>query len=124
MSAGIYNVLTYFVGIPTILKKGRRSMAATDVVNLRISADQKAIIDRAATLLGKNRTTFILENAVRSAEECLMERAQFWLSPEKWEVFVKALNAPVEPNPGLERLLATPAPWDKQEDGPGTTSKR
>ena len=35
--------------------------AATEVINVRIPAEQKAIIDNAAQLLGKSRTAFILE---------------------------------------------------------------
>ena len=55
--------------------------AATEVINVRIPAEQKAIIDNAAQLLGKSRTAFILELAVRHAEEILAEKTHFQLSP-------------------------------------------
>ena len=87
--------------------------AATEVINVRIPAEQKAIIDNAAQLLGKSRTAFILELAVRHAEDILAENTHFQLSPDLWEAFTTLLDAPVHPNPALDRLLSTPAPWDK-----------
>lgn len=90
-------------------------MPSTEVINLRVPAVQKAIIDRAAALSGQNRTAFILEHAVRSAEEFLTERTHFTLSETQWKEFTAALDAPVSSNPALERLIATPAPWDTQE---------
>ena len=87
-------------------------MASTGTINLRIPPAQKAIIDLAADMAGKNRTAFILETAVRSAEEILMEKTHFQLSAEQWDVFQAALAAPVSKNVALTRLLDTPAPWD------------
>ena len=87
--------------------------AATEVINVRIPAEQKAIIDNAAQLLGKSRTAFMLELAVRLAEDILAENTHFQLSPEQWDAFTTLLDAPVHPNPALDRLLSTPAPWDK-----------
>ena len=86
---------------------------ATEVINVRISAEQKAIIDSAAQLLGKSRTAFILDLAVRHAEDVLAEKAHFQLSTEQWDAFTTMLDAPVHPNIALVRLLNTPAPWDK-----------
>lgn len=86
---------------------------ATEVINVRIPAAQKALIDSAARLLGKSRTAFILELAVRHAEDVLMEKMHFQLSQEQWDAFTQALDAPVQPDPSLVRLLNTPAPWEK-----------
>jgi uncharacterized protein (DUF1778 family) len=90
-------------------------MATSEVINLRIQPQHKALIDRAASLSGKNRTAFILENAIRSAEEMLTDRTHFQLPPEQWEAFCTALDAPVQDNPALARLLATSAPWEKPQ---------
>ena len=86
---------------------------ATEVINVRISAEQKAIIDSAAQLLGKSRTAFILDLAVRHAEDVLAEKAHFQLCTEQWDAFTTMLDAPVRPNSALVRLLNTPTPWDK-----------
>ena len=48
-----------------------------------------------------------------SDEDILAEKTHFQLSPEQWNAFTTLLDAPVHPNPALDRLLSTPAPWDK-----------
>lgn len=86
-------------------------MANTDVINLRISSKQKAIIDLAAKTLGQNRTAFILENALRSAEDVLLDRTSFQLTPGQWKDFNRMLdNAPVAPLK-LQKLLTAESPW-------------
>ena len=85
---------------------------ATEVIHVRITAAQKALIDNAAKLLGKSRTAFILDLAVRHAEDVLAEKTHFQLSSEQWNAFTQALDAPVRPDPALVRLLNTPAPWE------------
>ena len=86
---------------------------ATDVINVRIPAAQKVLIDSAAQLLGKSRTAFILDLAVRHAEDVLSEKTHFQLSSEQWDAFTQALDTPVRPDPALAQLLNTSAPWDK-----------
>ncbi len=86
---------------------------ASEVIHIRITAAQKALIDNAARLLGKSRTAFILDLAVRHAEGVLAEKTHFQLSQEQWDAFTQALDAPVQPDPALVRLLNTPAPWEK-----------
>jgi len=56
---------------------------ATEVINVRIPAAQKALIDSAAQLLGKSRTAFILDLAVRHAEDVLAEKTHFQLSSSR-----------------------------------------
>ena len=68
--------------------------AATDVITVRIPAEQKAIIDSAAQLLGKSRTAFILDLAVRHAEDVLAEKTHFHLSPEQWDAFTQRAVKP------------------------------
>jgi uncharacterized protein (DUF1778 family) len=91
-----------------------KTMTQSETISLRIPVEHKALIDMAASLSGKNRTSFILENALRSAEELLTDRTQFRLSPERWEEFITALDAPVQDNPSLAKLLAKPAPWESK----------
>jgi uncharacterized protein (DUF1778 family) len=46
-------------------------------INLRVSRNQKALIDRAADALGRNRSDFMLEAACREAESVLLDRRYF-----------------------------------------------
>lgn len=89
-------------------------MQAADVINLRISSEQKALIDHAAQSLGKSRTAFILENTLRCAEEALLDRTRFTLDAEQWERFTAALDAAPseEQAAGLKKLFSVEAPWN------------
>ena len=58
-------------------------MTATASINLRISNEEKALIDQAAQSMGKSRTAFILENTLRVAEEVILDRTRFTLDSEQ-----------------------------------------
>ena len=82
-------------------------------INLRALPEQRDLIDHAASLLGKNRSDFMLEAACERAQTVLLDRAYFALDAETFRKFADLLDAPPEPNAGLERLFALKAPWDK-----------
>jgi uncharacterized protein (DUF1778 family) len=81
-------------------------------INLRAMPEQRDLIDHAASLLGKNRSDFMLEAACERAQSVLLDQIFFRLDADKFEQFVAILNAPPKSNPGLERLMAVNAPWD------------
>lgn len=82
-------------------------------INLRASRSQKALIDRAAGVLGRKRSDFMLETACREAESVLLDRRYFGLSEAEFRRFTAMLDKPAQPNPRLARLLRTRAPWEK-----------
>lgn len=82
-------------------------------INLRALPDQRDLIDYAARLLGKNRSDFMLEAACERAKAVLLDQVFFSLDADKFRQFTELLDAPPSPNPGLERLMAIKAPWDK-----------
>ncbi len=91
----------------------RKSRAVKrDSLNLRIKPSERSLIDRAAAALGKNRTDFILDAARHAAEEALLDRVLFPVSPEAYAEFLARLDAPPQPNERLRRAMQTPAPWD------------
>jgi uncharacterized protein (DUF1778 family) len=49
---------------------------------------------------------------MREAEERLADRRSFTLSPEKWDAFIAALDAPPRAHPRLARLLQEPSVFD------------
>ena len=83
-----------------------------ETINLRASAEQKALIDRAAASLGKSRTEFMLESARKEAVNTLLDHRMFLLDDAAYEKFTACLNAPARPTKALKTLLSTPAPWD------------
>ena len=83
-------------------------------INLRSLPEQRDLIDRAASVLGKNRSDFMLEAACERAQSVLLDQVFFSLDDDRFEQFVALLDARSESNPGLERLMAVKAPWDVQ----------
>jgi len=80
-------------------------------INLRALPEQRDLIDRAASLLGKNRSDFMLEAACDRAQAVVLDQVFFSLDADKFKQFTALLDAPPGPNPGLERLMAVKAPW-------------
>jgi len=82
-------------------------------INLRVSRNQKALIDRAADALGRSRSDFMLEAACREAESVLLDRRYFTLPEGEFKRFTAMLDKPPANNHRLARLLRTKAPWGK-----------
>jgi uncharacterized protein (DUF1778 family) len=86
---------------------------ATRTINLRASEARRALIDRAAEALGKDRTEFMLEAATREAQSVLLDRRLFQLDEDSFRRFAEALDAPPADNPRLRKLFAKQAPWER-----------
>jgi uncharacterized protein (DUF1778 family) len=80
-------------------------------INLRALPEQRALIDHAASLLGKNRSDFMLEAACDRARAVVLDQVFFSLDADKFKQFTALLDTPPGPNPGLERLMAVKPPW-------------
>lgn len=81
-------------------------------LNLRIKAEERDLIDRAASLAGKTRTDFVLEAARRAAEEALLDRTVFSVKPNAYAAFLARLDEPPRPNERLRRAMLTAPPWE------------
>ena len=94
------------------MRVAQRESAKREALNLRIKPQLRELIDRAAELAGKNRTDFVLEAARRAAEDALLDRVIFAVSPKVYRQFLQRLDAPPNPNNRLLKSLQTPAPWE------------
>ena len=81
-------------------------------INLRALESQRSLIDRAATLLGKNRSDFMLETACREAENVLLDQRLFMFNEVDFDAFMTTLDTPVKDNLALRNLMARKAPWE------------
>ena len=81
-------------------------------INLRALPEQRDLIDHAASLLGKNRSDFMLEAACDRAQSVVLDQVFFSLDADKFKQFTAMFDAPLGLNPGLERLMAVKAPWN------------
>ena len=82
-------------------------------INLRVSKREKTLIDRAAKLLDRSRSDFMLEAACREAEALLLDQNHFSLSEEKLKRFMAMLDEPPSDNVKLRKLLESKAPWER-----------
>ena len=82
-------------------------------INLRADEGKRALIDRAAEKLGKNRTEFMLEVALREATTVLLDQRLFMLDEKAYKRFTAALDKPAAENSRLRRLFETRAAWER-----------
>ena len=94
------------------MRAAQRETAKREALNLRIRPQVRQLIDRAAELAGKNRTDFVLDAARRAAEDTLLDRTIFTVSPKAYRLFLARLDAPPKPNKRLLRSMQTPPPWE------------
>lgn len=86
--------------------------ARREALNLRVKPEERGLIDRAATLVGKTRTDFVLEAARHAAEEALLDRTIFAVSPHAYAQFLARLDEPPKPNGRLRRTMQAAPPWE------------
>lgn len=83
-----------------------------ETIQIRASADTKAILNRAAALRGQKLSEFMLESARRQAEEAVLDQRAFFLEPEAHERFLALLDAPARPSKEAQARLTRKAPWE------------
>jgi len=72
-------------------------------IDARLSVDDKALLERAASLGGfRSLTEFILRAATKRAEELILEKEQVLASKRDSEIFFKAILKSEPPNKALK----------------------
>jgi len=95
------------------MKTAASTPARRETLNLRISAAERRLIDRAAQSSGKTKTDFILGAARRAAEEALLDRTVLSVNSTAHARFLARLDAPPRPNERLRRTMRAAPPWLK-----------
>lgn len=79
------------------------------LIQFRVSATDKSIIQKAAELHGIEASTYmrtlILETAKREVNR-FSEENRIVLTPEEWEHFMEVMNAPLNINKNLKRAFS------------------
>ncbi|KLD76567.1 DUF1778 domain-containing protein [Xanthomonas hyacinthi] len=89
------------------------SAATSNVINFWAPAAKQALIDHAVEVSGMNRTAFILDAVCEKAHKVLADQTRFALSGQQLQRFNALLDAPLESNAAIRRLLSTLAPWER-----------
>jgi len=97
-----------------ISRSNKNEEEASVSLKLRIKPATRNVIDRAAKLLGKTCSEFMLEASEWRAQEVLLDQTVFTVSPEVYAEFLARLDASAQPNERLIRLMTSKAPWDER----------
>jgi uncharacterized protein (DUF1778 family) len=78
-------------------------------MDVRLSPEAKVRLRTAARALNQSVSQFVIESALRRADETLADRQHFVLDAEKWVAFMAALDAPPAPMTRLGQLFREPS---------------
>lgn len=74
-------------------------------INLRTSPEAKALIERAAAIMGSTVSSFMLKNAYDAARRIVAEKDSLMLSQAAFDAFVATCEQPPEPTQALVDLM-------------------
>lgn len=80
-------------------------MKADVQLNIRAKESQRALIDTAAEILHKS--------PCQAAEDVILDRRTFNLNDAQYAEFIEIIDAPVDIDPALEKLLMRKPLWEK-----------
>ena len=82
-------------------------------INMRIRPAQRELIARAAELRHKSVSEFMIDAATEAAEDALLKQRVFLVGDEQYKQILQIMDSPVSDNPALQKMLNTPAPWER-----------
>lgn len=77
-----------------------------DRLQVRLDAESKTVLQRAAGYRHKTVSQFVLATALEEAQRVIRENEVVTLSGPDWKVFYDALTNPPEPNAALRKAFA------------------
>jgi uncharacterized protein (DUF1778 family) len=82
-------------------------------IHLRARERDRELIDRAAELVGANRSQFMLASAVKEAKNVLLDQTTIHADGKAFQRVMDWMDAEPDPSEaeGMKRLLQATAPW-------------
>jgi uncharacterized protein (DUF1778 family) len=80
-------------------------------LEVRTTAEERALIDRAAEVAGTDLTSFVVNNLTDAARRVLADRDRFSLSAEAAAEWERINRRPAEELAGLRQLMRRPSPF-------------
>ncbi len=94
------------------MTSAKPTAARTARLGLRATAEQEAVLRRAAEVSHKSLTDFILDSACRAAEQTLLDQRLFMVSGSQYQALLDLLEQPAQDNEGLRDLFSRRGPWE------------
>ena len=85
-------------------------------MKIRMSREDRVLIDRAAAALGVAPSTFIREASVREAQNVIGDQTHIKTDEKTFRAFVAELDRAPRDNPRLRALFLRAVPWEQQSD--------
>ncbi len=88
------------------------SKAKSDARTFRlwVPCDKRELIDRAAAIVGKSRSEFMIDAAVAAAQEARLDQSLIRVDQPTYDKFNEILDQPPS-GEGFEGLMRARAPW-------------
>jgi uncharacterized protein (DUF1778 family) len=83
----------------------------TTVLSVRVSPEERAILEAASEQTRTSLSEFIRRKAVAAAEMEVLERRVITIPAEHWDEFEAWANRPAEEVPGLRELFGRRPTW-------------
>ncbi|MDR0783428.1 MAG: DUF1778 domain-containing protein [Propionibacteriaceae bacterium] len=80
-------------------------------LDLRLTEDQRELLERAATTAGSSLTSYTIGVLMDSAAASVARARTLSLSEEDWEEFTRALEAPDDHDEAWQQLRALQPVW-------------
>ena len=85
------------------MAQAQESSGKKERLEARITAEQKALIERAAAYEGRTLSDFVVTTVQEAAKAVIQEHEILQLNPSQSRAFVEQLLHPREPNEALQR---------------------
>ena len=83
-------------------------------LNIRASAEVKNLVEEAARAAHMTASAFVLQAALRSAQEVLADQTRFVLPEDQWAEFMRLLDRPARDIAALKQAAAQPSPFSER----------
>ena len=92
---------------------GQGSSVAEVNIHLRARAQDRALIDQAAELVGANRSQFMLASALKEAKAVLLDQSTLYADAKTFQKVMDWMDAAATSSEtaGMQRVLNAKAPW-------------
>ncbi len=82
--------------------------------NIRATRPEKALVEEAARASHMTSSQFVMQAALRQAEEVLADQTRFALPAARWEEFTALLDRPARVLPALRKAASKPSPFGER----------
>ena len=88
-------------------------MAKDDRLDLRLTSEQKRLLQHAANLKGETVSDFVVASAMMSADEVLLDQRLFSFDPEAFDQLLTRAEDVDKNKEAIDKILAITPPWQE-----------